>query len=186
AYRVVAGSALVSGDPVGEEDEFPELLANFRRMAHAHGWRIAVLGASAERLPLYRALGLRTVKLGDEAVVHPATFSLEGRKIRKVRQSVHRLGKAGYKVRVLKAREMDAGLRAGVRDLAAEARGRWPDHAFQLERLLRFSGKFFPEWRPRFLCIERLSDFPAVGIAYLRAESLLTPPGPWVRARTPV
>jgi lysyl-tRNA synthetase class 2 len=58
------------------------------------------------------------------------------------------------------------------------------DRAFQLERLLRFSGKFLPEWRPRFLCIERLSDFPAVGIAYLRAESLLTPPGPWARART--
>src|SRR5439155_13655721 len=32
------------------------------------------------------------------------------------------------------------------------------DRAFQLERLLRFSGKFFPEWRPRFLCIERLTD----------------------------
>jgi len=295
AYRVVASSALVSGDPVGEENEFPALLANFRAMAHAHGWRIAVLGASAERLPLYGALGLRTVKLGDEAVVHPASFSLEGRKIRKVRQSVHRLGKAGFRVRVLESREMDGELRSAVRQLAAEARGRWPergftmamddffgetggiyavaedargrlggfvhlvpspasggyslsamrrrratpnglmefliaetiawaraedvpelslnfcvfadflragsvrspaarvlsfslrrlDHAFQLERLLRFSGKFFPEWRPRFLCVERLTDFPAVGIAYLRAESLLTPPGPWVRARTP-
>ncbi len=57
------------------------------------------------------------------------------------------------------------------------------DHVFQLERLLSFTGKFFPEWRPRFLCLERLSDFPLIGLAYLRAESLLTPPGPWTRLR---
>jgi lysyl-tRNA synthetase class 2 len=57
------------------------------------------------------------------------------------------------------------------------------DRVFQLERLLRFTGKFFPEWRPRFLCVERISDFPLVGLAYLRAESLLTPPGPWARLR---
>jgi lysylphosphatidylglycerol synthetase-like protein (DUF2156 family) len=49
--------------------------------------------------------------------------------------------------------------------------------------LLSFTGKFFPEWRPRFLCLERLSDFPLIGLAYLRAESLLTPPGPWARLR---
>ena len=47
------------------------------------------------------------------------------------------------------------------------------DRVFQLERLLSFTGKFFPEWRPRFLCVERFSDFPLVGLAYLRAESLL-------------
>ena len=57
------------------------------------------------------------------------------------------------------------------------------DRVFQLERLLSFTGKFFPEWRPRFLCVERFSDFPLVGLAYLRAESLLTPPGPWTRLR---
>ena len=53
------------------------------------------------------------------------------------------------------------------------------DHAFQLNRLRRFSSKFCPEWRPRFVYLERLTDFPRVGIAYLHAESLLTPPKPW-------
>jgi hypothetical protein len=51
------------------------------------------------------------------------------------------------------------------------------DRFFQLERLLVFSRKFGPEWRPRFLCVERLTDLPPVGLAYLRVESLLTPPG---------
>jgi lysyl-tRNA synthetase class 2 len=55
------------------------------------------------------------------------------------------------------------------------------DRIFQLERLLVFSRKFGPEWRPRYLCFERLADLPPVGLAYLRVESLLTPPGPWTR-----
>jgi lysyl-tRNA synthetase, class II len=55
------------------------------------------------------------------------------------------------------------------------------DRVFQLERLLRFSRKFSPEWRPRYVCVERVGDIPLVAVAYLWVESLLTPPGPWAR-----
>jgi lysyl-tRNA synthetase class 2 len=57
------------------------------------------------------------------------------------------------------------------------------DNVFQLERLYAFNRKFFPEWRRRYICVEHLTDLPAVGLAYLHAESLLVPPGPWVRRR---
>ncbi len=57
------------------------------------------------------------------------------------------------------------------------------DDVFQLERLYSFNRKFFPEWRRRYICVERLTDLPAVGLAYLHAESLLVPPGPWTRRR---
>ena len=46
----------------------------------------------------WEAVGLQTIYIGDEAVVHPATFSLEGRAVRKVRQSVTRLDRLGYSV----------------------------------------------------------------------------------------
>ena len=55
------------------------------------------------------------------------------------------------------------------------------DGVFQLERLYAFNRKFFPEWRPRYVCVERLSDLPLVGLAYLHVESLLVIPGPWTR-----
>ena len=55
------------------------------------------------------------------------------------------------------------------------------DRLFQLERLYSFNRKFFPDWRPRYLCLERLSDLPLVGLAYLHVEQLLVPPGPWAR-----
>jgi lysyl-tRNA synthetase class 2 len=59
------------------------------------------------------------------------------------------------------------------------------DSVFQLERLSSFSHKFHPEWRPRYVCLERLSDLPAVGLAYLRAESLIAAPRSSSRKRLP-
>ena len=290
AYRVVAGAALVSGDPVGDDEEFDALLAEFRRVAHTHGWRVGVLGASDAHLDRYRRLGMRAIPIGEEAVLRPEEFSLEGRAIRKVRQSVSRLTNAGYRLRIVAAEDADADLRAALDTVSEEWRGNqaergftmaiddlflpgtvfavaecaggmvggflhlaptpaggswslstmrrrpsspnglteflivetlaWAkeigavevslnfcvftdlisreravtlprralrhallaaDNVFQLERLYAFNRKFFPEWRPRYLCIERLSDLPIVGLAYLHVEQLLVPPGPWTR-----
>ena len=56
---------------------------------------------------------------------------------------------------------------------------------FQIERLNAFSRKYLPEWRARYICLERLSDLPAVGVAYLRAESLISPSRRLSRKRRP-
>jgi len=292
AYRVVAGTALVSGDPVGDDAEIDGLLAELRRLVRAHGWRLAVVGASEEQLDRYRGLGLKPVPIGEEAVLRPQEFSLEGRAIRKVRQSVSRLRKAGYSCCVVAADDVGPELAAELADVSASWRGGEPergfsmaiddlhvpgtvlaiaededggvggflhlapapagggwslsamrrrphapnglteflvvetlawaretgaselslnfcaltdflaperattplrklvrrvlllaDNVFQLERLYSFNRKFFPEWRRRYICVERLTDLPAVGLAYLHAESLLVPPGPWTRRR---
>jgi lysyl-tRNA synthetase, class II len=95
-YRVEAGVLLVSGDPVGPEPAIPGLLRELSRFAEARGLRIAAVGAGERLRPLWEQLGLRSLYLGDEAVVDTRVFSLEGRPIRKVRQSVARLEKQGY------------------------------------------------------------------------------------------
>src|SRR5262249_4752894 len=100
AYRVLSGSVLLSGGPVGAGEELDELLREVRRLARAKGWRLAVLGASVDQLERYRRLGMRAIKLGDEAVLRPDAFTLEGRPVRKVRQSVTRLERAGYRFSV--------------------------------------------------------------------------------------
>jgi lysyl-tRNA synthetase class 2 len=291
AYRVIGGTALVAGDPIGEASERRDLIREFVRVAHTKGWRVAVAGASNEALEDYAEVGFKSMYLGDEAVIQPATFSLDGRAIRKVRQSVSRLEKGGYEVRMLSTADADDKLRAELRAVSAEWRGNWPergftmamdamflypdtvlavavgpdgsvggflqlvpspasegyslasmrrrsdtpnglmeflitstvawarehavtelslnfavfadflrtdedasrwtraarfvllkaDRLFQVERLHSFNRKFFPHWRRRYFCFERWSDFPLSGLAYLHAESLLTPPGPWVK-----
>jgi lysyl-tRNA synthetase class 2 len=291
AYRVIGSTALMGGDPIGERSERADLIREFTRIAHTKAWRVAVAGASVDALPDYAALGFKSPYLGDEAVISPAQFSLEGRPIRKVRQSVSRLEKSGYRVRVLSTADADESLRQELRTVSEEWRGNWPergftmamdemflypdtvlavavapdgavggflqlvpspagdgyslasmrrrkntpnglmeylitetidwarehhvvevslnfavfadflradedasrwtrgvrwallkaDRLFQVERLHSFNRKFFPHWRRRYFCFERWTDLPLAGLAYLHAESLLTPPGPWVK-----
>jgi lysyl-tRNA synthetase, class II len=96
-YRIENGVLLLSGDPVGPSDAFPGLLRELRAFADTSGLKLGAVGASERMCPLYEDFGLRTIYLGDEAIIELEDFSLEGRAIRKVRQSVHRLSKAGYR-----------------------------------------------------------------------------------------
>jgi lysyl-tRNA synthetase class 2 len=130
AYRVVGGVAIVSGDPVGPEPALDGLVRRFIAFAHERDWRIAILGASEGRLGLYRAHGLHALYHGDEAVVDVASFSLEGRPIRKVRQSVHRLQTAGYTVSSLHPGQIGPALRFELESVARAWRGDEPERGF--------------------------------------------------------
>ncbi len=123
AYRVVAGVALVSGDPVGDPEAFDDLLRRFHDHAATRGWIVAALGVSGQGLPLWRSHGFHAHYTGDEAVVDPRTFSLEGRSIRKVRQSVTRLSKAGYHVEFRRSADVDDVLAARLEAIAERWRG---------------------------------------------------------------
>jgi lysyl-tRNA synthetase, class II len=285
SYRVSGGVAIVAGDPIGPPDTQCELVRRFIEFAHARGWRVAVLGVSEASLALYRSLGLRALYHGDEAVVNTETFSLEGRPIRKVRQSVHRLHDAGFEAVALRPSQLDAVMRERLEDVARTWRGNAPERGFtmaldalfalgdddaifivgfdctwepmgflhfavcnagsalslssmprlreapngfnewlicesigwarehgyrrvslnfapfaallapageltraeqlqaatlrrfkgrfQLDNLLHFNRKFFPEWQRRFVVYERRRDLPRVGVAALAAEAYL-------------
>jgi lysyl-tRNA synthetase, class II len=132
AYRVVAGCALVSGDPIGDPASIPNLVADFAAIAHRHGWRLVVLHCSDEWVSMFRNMGLRAIAIGDEAVLHTETFSLEGRPIRKVRQSVTRLQRLGHSVSVLAPAELDPRQRAAVERVSEEWLNGWPDRGFSM------------------------------------------------------
>jgi lysyl-tRNA synthetase class 2 len=294
-YRIDSGVLMISGDPVGDASAVEELTRSVVSFAEARSLRIAALGVSPAGREVFEQAGLRALYLGDEAIVDTDSFSLEGRGIRKVRQSVARLDKAGYRARLTELGQLEEYVVAELEEIAstwlhgAPERGfsmamdslrnplshetlvlygidpdgaiggflqfvptygrnavslsfmrrrtatpnglteflvvetlAWArdtgaselslnfcaltdflapervttpaqrvarrglllaDNVFQLERLYSFNRKFFPAWRRRYICVERLTDLPAVGLAYLHAESLLVPPGPWPRRR---
>ncbi len=130
AYKVVGGVAIVSGDPIGPPERFHDLVGRFISFAHARGWRVAILGASEGALGVYAAHGLHALYHGDEAVVDVPTFSLEGRAIRKVRQSVHRLERSGYRAEVLRPSELDGELRDQLEAVTRAWRGAQPERGF--------------------------------------------------------
>jgi lysyl-tRNA synthetase class 2 len=131
-YTIENGVLLLSGDPVGPDEAFPDLLHQVRAFAEGRGLKLGALGASQALCPLYKELGLRTIYLGDEAVVELGRFSLEGRPIRKVRQSVTRLGKAGYEAELRELRSLDAETLEQVEQVVERGRHGAPERGFSM------------------------------------------------------
>ena len=98
AYRVIGGTAVISADPVAPTGATARVLADFQDRARRRGWRVVLWGAAETHLAEYRRLGLRAVRVGEEAFVDPRTFTLEGRAVRKLRQSVHRVARRGWEI----------------------------------------------------------------------------------------
>jgi lysyl-tRNA synthetase, class II len=131
-YTIENGVLLLSGDPVGPVDAFPELLRDVRAFAEARGLKLGALGASGALCPLYEELGLKTIYLGDEAVVELGRFSLEGRPIRKVRQSVTRLSKAGFSAELCELPELDEATLEEVEAVLERGRQGAPERGFSM------------------------------------------------------
>ncbi|HET9105030.1 MAG TPA: phosphatidylglycerol lysyltransferase domain-containing protein [Solirubrobacteraceae bacterium] len=117
AYRRIGRVAVVSGDPVGPAESLPAALARLR--AQEHGARIAVYGASERHLDAYRALGMRAICVGEEAVVDPARFTLEGRSVRKLRQSVQRVAKRGWVIDACDGRDIPPAVEREIESVEA-------------------------------------------------------------------
>jgi len=132
AYRTSNGIALVSGDPVGPVAALPGLLESFRSYAGERGLKVALLGAGEDCLPVYADLGLRSLYLGDEAIVDTGSFSLDGRQIRKVRQSVSRLERAGYATSLQRLEDVGTTELIELEAVAERWRDGAPDRGFSM------------------------------------------------------
>jgi lysyl-tRNA synthetase class 2 len=124
---------MLAADPVGPSEAAGGVAAEAREHARSHGLRLAVFAASEAWRARFAELGLRSLYLGDEAIVETAAFSLEGRPIRKVRQSMTRLRRAGYTAALTRLGDLAQPELAELEALAERARGGQPEHGFAME-----------------------------------------------------
>ena len=138
AYRTRLGLAVVSGDPLGSVDAWPELAADFVAMCRSRGWRIVVLGCSEESLSLWRnAIGtgrlLRAVPIGCDVEVDVQRFAMTGRRFRNLRQAVARAHNHGITTQVVAEQGLDPMLSAElVEVLYASHRGARLERGFSM------------------------------------------------------
>ena len=132
AYQVEAGVFLVAADPIGNPDALPGLVQKASDTAERHGLLLGVMAGADGMRGLWRQVGLRAAYLGDEAVVDAPGFSLEGRAIRKVRQSVTRLEREGYSARLVRVRDLGAGERGDLERFRRECRDGQPERGFSM------------------------------------------------------
>ncbi len=123
-YAVHGGVCLVSPDPIGPAARRAEAWAEFCQFADGRGWIVAVLGADASSLPTYRRAGMRSLYIGDEAIVPLADFDLGGGHKKGLRQAVNRIARHGYQVSFYDPRHLEPALAAGLRGLLEGSRRR--------------------------------------------------------------
>jgi phosphatidylglycerol lysyltransferase len=89
-YRLVNKVAVVLGDPVCAPEIGEQVTQSFLDVCARHHWRVAFYQASPQYLATYHALRLRAWKMGEEAILSPQTFTLQGSAMANVRTSARR------------------------------------------------------------------------------------------------
>ncbi len=137
-YGVLGRTWVAMGDPVGPQEEWEELVWQFRGIVDSHDGWTAFYQVQADNLPLYLDLGLTLLKLGEEARVDLGAFSLDGAGNKGKRNLVNRLEKEGCTFEVVSADEMPVLL-----DRFREISDTWL--ALKTTREKRFSLGFFDD-----------------------------------------
>jgi lysyl-tRNA synthetase class 2 len=131
-YRVLGGTTLASGDPIGDEEAWPLAVRAWLAEAREFGWHPGVLGASERGARVYTEAGLKALEIGDEAVLDVREFTLAGPERRAVRQAVSRIERAGYTTRVRRHSEIPATEMASILALAERWRGAETERGFSM------------------------------------------------------
>lgn len=121
AYKVRFGTAVASGDPVGDPASHEAAIDAFLAMTERNGWRPTVLGAGEEITDVWRKRGMKGVCIGRDVVLDVATFSMSGRQFRNVRQAVSRATNAGVTTAIVPEYSLGPQTRAELMSVAAGA-----------------------------------------------------------------
>jgi phosphatidylglycerol lysyltransferase len=144
-YGISGRSWVALGDPLGPESERGELAWRFRESADEHGGWPVFYEVSARHLPIYIDLGLTLLKLGEEAIVPLASFSLDGGGRKALRRTRKDAMKAGASFEVIPPEETHNFL-PGLKEISDEwlAAKRTKEKGFSLGRFDERYLKSFP------------------------------------------
>jgi lysylphosphatidylglycerol synthetase-like protein (DUF2156 family) len=161
SYATRNGVCLVSPDPIGPPGDRQAAWSAFRAHVTGQGWNVAVLGASEEWLPTYRAAGMAERYIGDEAIVDVGRFSLDGGTMKGLRQAVNRIAKHGYTIDFFDPATLDGGLADRLRQLMGESRRGQVERGFSMTLSRVFDARdtglllavcFGPDGEPAAFC----------------------------------
>jgi hypothetical protein len=98
AYRVVNRVAVALGDPLCAPQAVEAVTRSFLAFCRAQGFRVAFYQARPDYLAIYRTLHLHAFKMGEEAMLFPQTFSVQGPALAKVRTRCRHAQREGVQI----------------------------------------------------------------------------------------
>ncbi len=132
AYLYVRGTAMVAADPIGPPADTARTVDQFLAFCVERGWRVAFFAVREADAEIYRARGMHTIYLGDEAILHPDEFSLEGPERKAVRAAVKHVGR-DHAFELIAETEAGPELIAELNEISAEWRKGAPERGFTME-----------------------------------------------------
>ena len=103
-YDVEGRSWVAMGDPIGTDDDARrELVWTFlEQCERAGGWPVFYQVSPAD-LDLYLEVGMNLLKIGEQARVHLASFNLDGKSRKVLRNTVNKLTRDGLRLQIIPA-----------------------------------------------------------------------------------
>lgn len=118
AYRVVGDIAIALSDPVCAASDRGETVAAFVRFCEERSWHAVFYSVHDELLPTFEAAGWSSVSVGEETLIRPSTFELDGKRWQKVRYPLTRAGKLGIEARWTSWNALTLGVANQVTELS--------------------------------------------------------------------
>jgi phosphatidylglycerol lysyltransferase len=138
AYGTTTGTAVALGEPFAPVSEFPRVIQEFTTQMLECGLSCVFYLITETHRKIFEKLGFSLLKVGEEAILRPPHFSLEGSEMKKVRNSIAHVKKTGSKFVWYPLHQLPWSLKNEIDTLHRE----WLEqHSFPQ---LSFSVDFFP------------------------------------------
>ena len=117
SYKVWRNVALVGGDPIGPSHKLRALTEQFLQFCEANALIPCFLGANDHNLSLYREMGLRVLKIGEESLIRLPGFDVSTLK-RKVRRAERHCLELGISAKLVSAADIPDSCRQQALNLS--------------------------------------------------------------------
>ncbi|HEY7414250.1 MAG TPA: DUF2156 domain-containing protein, partial [Ktedonobacteraceae bacterium] len=97
-YQRINHTAVVLGDPLCSPEAIEQVTHSFLKFCASCRWSVAFYQASSHFLDNTRVLNLRSLKMGEEAILLPQRFTLQGAALANVRTSCRRAEREGITI----------------------------------------------------------------------------------------
>lgn len=101
-YQISANKIIILGNPVGNKEKIFETIQEFYNLADLYGYVPVFTAIDKTMMPDLHETGYEFMKLGEDALVDLKKFTLEGRKMKSVRNAISRVEKEGYTFELIK------------------------------------------------------------------------------------
>ncbi|MHC5830067.1 MAG: phosphatidylglycerol lysyltransferase domain-containing protein, partial [Nostoc sp.] len=98
AYVPKGRGAIALGDPIGPIEDRKETIVAFQQFCQRNDWYPGFYQTMPDDIELYKSLGFKVLKIGEEAIVDLKSFTLQGKAGKNFRPSISRLTKLGYQI----------------------------------------------------------------------------------------